>query len=64
MQIPHITFGSLVHNEELGRASLFMAVLRNYIMVNSKGGATCNNSKKFKLVVIKFCHNIAYGASP
>ena len=32
-----------------------MAVLRNYIMVNSKAGATCNNSKKFKLVVIKFC---------
>ena len=32
-----------------------MAVLRDYIMVNSKAGATCNNSKKFKLVVIKFC---------
>ena len=44
-QIPHITFIADISQERV-LAILFMGVARNDIIVNIKGGATCNNSKQ------------------
>ena len=50
--------------EGLNMASLLVGMTRNDVMVNIRGGATCNNNKQFKHVplaksLFKFCNDTA-----
>ena len=65
-QIPRITLISALIYPEGGAqyTSLLVGMTRNDVMVNIRGGATCNNNKQFNHVplaksLFKFCNDTA-----